>query len=177
MPIGRIQLKHGKEESADFGSMLEAEVYYATDTERVMISKGDGTGHYLPSKSEVDEINNRIDDVIATPVPTGEAVAQEIIDSRQGAVSLGANLTSIKNTKADKVEITTHNTSETAHGDIRLILNEKADAAMVNGSLAEIEQDVARLDGNLINLDNEKKFNVSLEIFQGEPRLRIEEVI
>ena len=118
MPIGRIQLKHGKEESADFGSMLEAEVYYATDTERVMISKGDGTGHYLPSKSEVDEINNRIDDVIATPVPTGEAVAQEIIDSRQGAVSLGANLTSIKNTKADKVEITTHNTSVDAHANM-----------------------------------------------------------
>ena len=47
----------------------------------------------------------------------------------------------------------------------------------VDAQLADIEQAVARLDSNLINLDNEKKFNVSLEIFQGEPRLKIEEVI
>lgn len=54
MPIGRIQLKHGLESSADFNTMLQAEAYYATDTERLMISNGDGTGLILPSKNEID---------------------------------------------------------------------------------------------------------------------------
>ena len=54
MPIGRIQLKHGLESSADFNTMLQAEAYYATDTERLMISNGDGSGLVLPSKNEID---------------------------------------------------------------------------------------------------------------------------
>jgi hypothetical protein len=54
MPIGRIQLKHGLESSADFNTMLQAEAYYATDTERLMIANGDGTGLILPSKNEID---------------------------------------------------------------------------------------------------------------------------
>lgn len=63
MPIGRIQLKHGLESSADFNTMLQAEAYYATDTKRLMISHGDGTGAIMPSKDEVDAIQTGIVDV------------------------------------------------------------------------------------------------------------------
>ena len=45
---------------------------------------------------DVRQIDDRIDEIITTPVPTGEIIAQEIIDARQGNVSLGANITSVK---------------------------------------------------------------------------------
>jgi len=41
-------------------------------------------------------VTNRVDDIITTPVPTGEVIAQEFIDARQGEASVGANLSKVK---------------------------------------------------------------------------------
>lgn len=46
--------------------------------------------------SELFNIGVRVDDILTTPVPTGEVIAQEIIDARQGEASLGANITKIR---------------------------------------------------------------------------------
>lgn len=60
------------------------------------------------TKSEVDAqlndkaTNARVDEIITTPVPTGEIIAQEIIDARQGEASVGANIAGIKAQYAGK---------------------------------------------------------------------------
>ena len=56
--------------------------------------------------SQLAENENRIDNIITTPVPTGEVIAQEIIDARQGAGSLGANITDVKSQLAEKADKT-----------------------------------------------------------------------
>lgn len=48
------------------------------------------------------ELIHRLNNLLITPVPTGEVIAQEIIDARQGALSLGANITAVKD---ESVEI------------------------------------------------------------------------
>lgn len=42
------------------------------------------------------ELTQRLNNLLITPVPVGEIVAEEIIDARQGSASLGENLTSVK---------------------------------------------------------------------------------
>lgn len=46
--------------------------------------------------AQLGEIDQRVDTIITTHVPVGEVIAQEIIDARQGAGSVGANLTEVK---------------------------------------------------------------------------------
>lgn len=92
----------------------------------------------------------------ALDVPLLENLEQEVITARGTEQTLGERL--------DSTDAQLEDVEQKVDVDIPAQLN-------------DIEQDVARLNSNLINLDNEKKFNVALEIFQGEPRLRIEEVI
>ena len=51
------------------------------------------------TKTEVDaqfaETDQRIDNIVTTPVPVGEIIAQEIIDARDGEVSVGAKIRSV----------------------------------------------------------------------------------
>ena len=61
----------------------------------------------------IDELNGifndtaqRIDNLVVTPVPVGEIIAQEIIEARQGALSLGGNITEVKSQLADKASKT-----------------------------------------------------------------------
>ena len=46
--------------------------------------------------AQLQQTTNRIDDIITTPVPTGEIIAQEIIDARQGELNLGVNISEVK---------------------------------------------------------------------------------
>jgi len=46
--------------------------------------------------SSLAAVTNRVDDIITTPVPVGEVIAQEITDARQGEGSVGTNLEKIK---------------------------------------------------------------------------------
>jgi len=55
----------------------------------------------LKTNSSLAAVTNRVDDIITTPVPTGEVIAQEIMDARQGEGSVGANITGIKSQLAD----------------------------------------------------------------------------
>lgn len=43
----------------------------------------------------LENLEQRIDDIITTPVPTGEIIAEEIIDARDGEDSLGAKIRSV----------------------------------------------------------------------------------
>ena len=46
--------------------------------------------------AQLAETDQRIDNIVTTPVPVGEIIAQEIVDARQGALSVGANITDVK---------------------------------------------------------------------------------
>ena len=69
----------------------------------------------------IDELNGilndtaqRIDNIVTTPVPVGEIIAQEIIDARQGALSLGENITDIKSQLAQSTQKIHTNTTNIA---------------------------------------------------------------
>ena len=47
------------------------------------------------TNAQMMETDQRIDNLIATPVPTGEIIAEEIIDARDGEVSVGAKIRSV----------------------------------------------------------------------------------
>ncbi len=49
----------------------------------------------------VAETDQRIDNLVTTPVPTGEIIAEEIIDARDGEVSVGAKIRSVDALLAD----------------------------------------------------------------------------
>lgn len=62
-------------------------------------------------KEEVGDLTNRLNNLITTPVPVGEILAEEIIDARQGAGSLGINITEVKSQLAGKASQTALNTT------------------------------------------------------------------
>lgn len=64
------------------------------------------------TNAQMAETNQRIDNLVTTPVPVGEIIAQEIIDARQGADSVGANITEVKSQLAEnaqQIEVVTKN--------------------------------------------------------------------
>jgi len=54
-------------------------------------------GFYGGFNSQLAAIDTRVDNLVTTPVPVGEIIAEEIIDARQGELSVGANITAVKN--------------------------------------------------------------------------------
>lgn len=85
-----------------------------TDLETNKVDKVEGKGlstndfdNTYKQKIDIDipaqlaETAQRIDDIITTPVPTGEIIAQEILDARHGKGSLGANITEVKSLLSD----------------------------------------------------------------------------
>jgi len=54
--------------------------------------------------AQLNDTAQRIDNIITTPVPTGEAVAQEIIDARDPGKSIGATIRDRDKKNADKIE-------------------------------------------------------------------------
>ena len=58
--------------------------------------------------SKIKALDSRVDTIITTPI-SGEGSAQELVDARQGEVTLAANLTGIKqDLVAHKEDYTTH---------------------------------------------------------------------
>lgn len=57
----------------------------------------------IPSDTaaQLAETGQRIDNLVTTPVPTGEIIAEEIIDARDGEVSVGAKIRSVDAQLAD----------------------------------------------------------------------------
>jgi hypothetical protein len=55
--------------------------------------------------SQLAETDQRIDLLVTTPVPTGEIIAEEIIDARDGEVSVGAKIRSVDAQLAEKAMI------------------------------------------------------------------------
>ena len=68
-------------------------------------------------QNALTETDQRIDNIVTTPVPVGEIIAQEIIDARQGALSLGANITDIKSQSADMSKLNLINVA-TPHNEL-----------------------------------------------------------
>jgi uncharacterized protein YdcH (DUF465 family) len=64
-----------------------------TDIDKIEVTKVKDKADKLYVDTIKDNLNDRIDNIIATPTTVSE---QEIIDARQGKASLGANLTAIK---------------------------------------------------------------------------------
>jgi len=76
------------------GKVLSTNDY--TTLEKTKLSKApDDTNASLAA------VTTRVNDIITTPVPVGEVIAQEIIDARQGKLSVGANITEVKTQLAD----------------------------------------------------------------------------
>lgn len=55
--------------------------------------------------TQLADTDKRIDNLVATPVPTGEIIAEEIIDARDGEVSVGAKIRSIDAQLAQAVSV------------------------------------------------------------------------
>jgi len=72
------------------GVTVDAEVINARGGKVNLDARLDGVDTSLAA------VQNRVDDIITTPVPVGEVIAQEIIDARQGEGSIGANISWVK---------------------------------------------------------------------------------
>lgn len=87
------------------GKVLSTNDY--TTLEKTKLSKvPDDTNASLSAlttdvNAQLAETGQRIDNIVTTPVPTGEIIAQEIIDARQGALSVGANISEVKSQVAE----------------------------------------------------------------------------
>ncbi len=88
----------------------------------------------------LENLEQRIDDIIATPVPTGAIIAEEIIDARQGKESLGANITEVK---SQLTEIEQQLEDGTAGIDDSVISSNKVwSSSKVNSQLVDITDEV-----------------------------------
>lgn len=102
-------------------------------------------------------LNERIDNLVATPVPTGEIIAEEIIDARQGKGSLGANLTAVKTQinsldaevmsqlAQTKTQVSGLSASKAEKTDVNLELDKKLNK---NGSISvtQINKNLGKID-------------------------------
>lgn len=93
------------ESSSDFSAFQQSVADFSTavagvtsDTEVILARGTEATlGARLDaSDAQLADTAQRIDNLVTTPVPTGEIIAEEIIDARQGKASVGANITEVK---------------------------------------------------------------------------------
>ena len=82
-----------------------SEIESARGTEATLGARLDSTDAQLNEttqdfNAQLAETGQRIDNIVTTPVPVGEAIAQEIVDARQGAGSVGANIAEVKTSLA-----------------------------------------------------------------------------
>jgi len=83
---------------------VAAEVLRKTDEAARKTAETTRAGFYTGFDSSLAAVTNRVDDIITTPVPVGEVIAQEIIDARQGTGSVGTNITDVKAKLAEVTE-------------------------------------------------------------------------
>lgn len=98
------------------------------DSEIINARQGASTlgNNILAVKAQLAETDQRINQIITTPVPAGEIIAQEILDARQGKGSLGSNITDVKNQLIDMAYLPSN---------FRLI-EDTDDTPMINRALA-----------------------------------------
>jgi hypothetical protein len=111
----------------------------------------------IDAMSDVQSLKNEFDIVVANAT-----VDSEVILARGGFGTLKDRL----------------NASDADIGDAEGRLDgAEADLDNHEGRLEDIELDIPDLAKNLMNLDSGKNYRYILEIYQGQPRLKIEEVI
>ena len=96
--------------------------------------------------AQLAETANRIDNIVTTPVPTGEIIAQEIIDARQGALSVGANIAGVKAKLADNMNQmfyinNTHSRQGNLKKDVLTIFDNLASWSKISGAGSAIAND------------------------------------
>jgi len=117
---------------------VAAENLRKTDEAARKTAEATRAGFYTGFNSSLAAVTNRVDDIITTPVPTGEVIAQEIIDARQGEGSVGANLTGVKTQLS-------HITKQVRYSQLGSITALKT--ALADGTTVYLDED--------INLDQE----------------------
>jgi len=131
-----LVLANGNEIDIPVGDLL-------TDLDAINIryDNGDSTLVAVNVKTAIDELDERIDNIIVGSIEG--ASAQEIIDARQGEVTLGANITKVKSQLAEKL---TQGIGAVTNAD----LSQEVKESMTGGSVAVVGEN-AVLTENIVN--------------------------